>query len=58
MKPTEGVNHQKELERCDREIARIIAEAQSGNPDIDGILLGLHDWRAEKKLIEREANSK
>ena len=54
MKPPEGVNHQKELERCDREIARIISEAHLGNRDIDGILLGLHDWRAEKRLIEKE----
>lgn len=52
MNPPEGVS--KELERCDREIARIIAEAHAGNPDIDGMLQGLHDWRAEKILIEQE----
>ena len=52
MNPPEGVS--EELERCDREIARIIAEAHAGNPDIDGMLLGLHDWRTEKLLIEKE----
>ncbi len=40
-----------ELARCDREIARIYREAYAGNPDINGMLLGLHDWRTEKKLI-------
>jgi hypothetical protein len=54
MKPPEGVNLQKEIERCDREIARIVTEAHAGNTDIDGMLLGLHDWRAEKILIEKE----
>jgi hypothetical protein len=43
-----------ELARCDREIERIYAEAYGGNPDIDGILLGLHDWRTEKKMILHE----
>ena len=47
-------NKKEALARCDREIARIKAEALSGNPDVEGILLGLHDWRTEKILIERE----
>lgn len=40
-----------ELARCDREIERIIQEAHAGNPDVDGILLGLHDWRTERRMI-------
>lgn len=47
----------KELARCDREIARIYQEAYAGNPDVDGILLGLHYWRTEKKLILDSLNS-
>jgi len=42
------------LARCDREIERIKTEALNGNPDVEGILMGLHDWRAEKLLIEQE----
>lgn len=44
-------NSKPELARCDREIERIKEEAYAGNPDIHGMLLGLHDWRTEKKLI-------
>jgi hypothetical protein len=29
-------------------------EALRGNPDVRGILEGLHDWRSEKILIEQE----
>jgi hypothetical protein len=43
------------LARCDREIERIYSEAYAGNPDVEGILLGLHDWRTEKKLIANES---
>jgi hypothetical protein len=37
------------LARCDREIALIYQEAHAGNPNVEGMLLGLHDWRTEKK---------
>ncbi len=43
-----------ELARCDREIERIYREAYAGNPDIHGILLGLHDWRTEQRMILHE----
>jgi hypothetical protein len=49
-----ALDYQKELARCDLEIARIIEEASAGNLDIDGMMLGLHDWRTEKILIEKE----
>ena len=44
----------QELARCDREIKRICEEARNGNPDVHGILLGLHDWRTEKRMIINE----
>jgi hypothetical protein len=44
----------EDLAHCDCEIAHIKEEAHAGNPDVEGILLGLHDWRTEKKLIETE----
>jgi hypothetical protein len=40
------------LPGCDREIECICEEARAGNPDVHGMLLGLHDWRTEKNLIE------
>lgn len=43
-----------DLERCDREIARVRREAFSGNPDVEGILLAIKDWNAERELIYRE----
>ena len=46
-----------ELERCDREIIRIEEEARNGNPDVHGILQGLHDWRYEKRLIMKEQSA-
>jgi hypothetical protein len=51
------MNTDAELARCDREIERIYQEAYAGNPDIDGMLLGLHDWRTEKILITRTTHS-
>jgi hypothetical protein len=41
----------EDLARCDREIAQIEQEAHSGNPDIRGMIQGLHDWRTERLLI-------
>jgi hypothetical protein len=41
-----------ELSRCDREIAQIEQEAHAGNPDVRGMLQGLHDWRTERNLIK------
>ena len=41
-------------ERCRREIAEIKALIRAGHPDLDGLLLGLSDWSAELRLIEKE----
>ena len=40
-----------ELERCDNEIRQIEQLLRSGHPDIDGLLLALHDWRTERRLL-------
>ena len=42
------------MEQCRREIAEITALIRSGHPDLDGLLLGLSDWSAELRLIEKE----
>ena len=39
------------LARCDREIEALKAEARAGNPDVSGIMLGLRDWRDERRAI-------
>lgn len=44
----------EQLARCDREIERCKAEGRNGNPDVQGLMQGLHDWRTEKRLIYRE----
>ena len=43
-----------QVERCRREIAAIEAELLSGNPDVEGLCLGLSDWWAELRIIEAE----
>jgi hypothetical protein len=42
------------MQRCDREIAAIKDELRSGNPDVEGAILGLSDWRDEKRMIYEE----
>jgi len=42
------------MERCRQEIAEIEALILAGHPDLDGLLLGLSDWSAELRLIEKE----
>jgi len=42
------------LERCYREIAVIEAELLAGNPDVEGLLLGLGDWHAELRILQDE----
>lgn len=43
------------MERCRREIADITALIRAGHPDLDGLLLGLSDWNAELRLLEKES---
>jgi len=42
-----------EIERCHREIAAIEAELLAGNPDVDGLILGLADWNVELRILQR-----
>lgn len=42
-----------ELDRCDRELVRLKKEVLT-SPDTHGVLLGLHDWWYEKRLIKQE----
>ncbi len=44
----------KKLQRCDREIEALKAEARAGNPDVEGIMLGLADWHGERRMIEKQ----
>jgi len=43
-----------EIERCRREIAAIEAELLAGNPDVQGLLLGLADWHVELGVLQNE----
>ena len=45
---------QREIDRCHLEIAEIQCELQAGNPDVQGLCLGLKDWSAELRILERE----
>jgi hypothetical protein len=42
-----------EIERCRREIAAVEAELIAGNPDVDGLMLGLADWNVELRILQR-----
>jgi hypothetical protein len=42
------------MERCRREIAAIEAEILAGNPDLQGLVLGLSDWSEELRIIQNE----
>ena len=44
------------LERCDKEIRLVEELLLSGHPDSEGLVLALHDWRTERRLI-MEADS-
>jgi hypothetical protein len=46
------------IERCDREIVALKAEARAGNPDVHGLMLALHDWRTERRLILKRLETK
>ena len=58
VQPMPEKDFRAELARCDREIIRIEEEARNGNTDVHGILLGLHDWRYEKRLIMKEQSDR
>jgi hypothetical protein len=45
---------QREIERCQREIAKMEALLRSGHPDVEGLCQALADWNAERRLLEDE----
>lgn len=44
----------RDLERCDREIASLEAELLAGGHDMEGLLQGLQDWEWERRVILAE----
>jgi hypothetical protein len=42
------------IARARREIAGIEAEILAGNPDVQGLCLGLSDWSWELRRLEKE----
>jgi hypothetical protein len=42
----------EDLARCDAEIAACKAKLRAGHKDVDGLMLAIADWAAEKRLIE------
>jgi hypothetical protein len=42
-----------EIERCRCEIAAVEAKLIAGNPDVDGLILGLADWNVELRILQR-----
>jgi len=44
----------KGIERCQREIAAVEQAIRNGQPNMAGLLLALHDWSAELRILEEE----
>lgn len=40
------------IDRCNREIAEIERRIHAGEEPLDGLMLGLHDWKREKEMLE------
>ena len=43
---------QRDIDRCRHQIAEIERELRAGNPDVEGLCLGLADWSAELRILE------
>jgi len=39
------------VERCDHEMAEAERLLRAGHPDIEGLVMALHDWATEKRLL-------
>ena len=51
----EATDHaNREIERCQREIAAIERLIIAGHPDLAGLCLALSDWSAELGILEDE----
>jgi hypothetical protein len=42
------------MNRCRLEIAGIEQQIRAGNPDLEGLCLGLADWASELRLLQHE----
>jgi hypothetical protein len=42
------------MERCRREIAAIKEKIRAGDPNLEGLCLGLADWSGELRILENE----
>jgi hypothetical protein len=45
---------EREIDRCQREIAAIEAELRGGNPDVEGLCMALSDWSEELRILQNE----
>lgn len=43
--------------RCEAEITECKERLRDGNRDLDGLILALHDWRTERRMIELAAEA-
>ncbi len=41
-----------EIDRCDREIESAKDLLRAGHPDVAGLMLAVHDWQQERRLLE------
>ena len=44
---------QRDIDHCRREISTAEAQLRAGHPDVQGLCLGLADWSAELRILER-----
>jgi hypothetical protein len=45
---------EREIARCEREMAEAEALLRAGHPDVAGLCLALHDWAQELRILQRE----
>ena len=55
LRTTERDNQrQREIDRCERELAEAERLLREGHPDIAGLCLALHDWAQELRILHQE----
>ena len=53
--PESEAQWQREVDRCQAEIAATEAFLLAGHPDVEGLCLTLADWSAELRILKAEA---
>jgi hypothetical protein len=43
---------EREIERCEREMALAEEQLRAGHPDVEGLVLALADWAQELRILE------